>query len=108
MVTATKIYGALGGVAALFTLIGSLYLVSDTYATDVEVEEAAQKVVQVHEADQVTNAEARKNDRIDRVDRDIRKLKRLIEFGPASEKAYNESELSELNILRQNIVEGHR
>ena len=115
MDTTTKIYGGLGGVVAVFTIIGGLWLTSQTFATDIELASVAQaataeteQVWEKHSLDKVSAAEARKNDRVERVDRDIRKLKRAIEFGPDTEKLYNESELKELETLRQNILEGHR
>ena len=108
MDTATKVYGGLGGIVAVFTIIGGLWLTSQTFATDIEVLAATEVVKTMHQQDKVSAEEARKNDRIDRVDRDIRKLRRAIEFGPDSEKAYNESELEELKTLKQNILEGHR
>ena len=103
-----KLTQVLGGGAALITILGGLWLTADTFATDAEVTAATSAVTATHQADKVTSAEARKNDRVDRVDRDIRKLKREIEFGPATEKAYNESELIELKQLKQNILEDKR
>ena len=108
MDTATKVYGGLGGIVAVFTIIGGLWLTSQTFATDIEVLAATEVVKTMHQQDKVTAAEARKNERIDAVSRDIRKLKREIEFGPESEKAYNESELTELRTLKQNIIDGKR
>lgn len=115
METATKIYSGLGGIVALFSIVGSLWFAGNLLATDVELqavavaaETATQVVVDTHARDKVTQAEADKNDRVDRVDRDIRKLKRLIEFGDPAEKAYNQSELVELRQLKQNILDGKR
>lgn len=115
METAAKIYAGLGGIGSIFVIIGGLWVTSQTFATDAEVEVAKGEIINeihqvsvVHALDKVSAEEARKNDRIDRVDRDIRKLNRLIEFGDLVERKYNLQEKQDLLLLRQNILEGHR
>jgi hypothetical protein len=108
MGTMGKIFAGLGGTAALFTLLGGLWVTGQTFATDEEVTAAVTQVTELHMRDKVTAAEALKNSRIDGVDGKIRNLERLIEFGDPAQKAWNERELTTLQTLKQNIIEDLR
>lgn len=115
MGTAAKIYAGLGGIVAVFAIISGLWVTADIFATDIEVAAvksaalAATAVLeQKHDRDQVSAAEGRKNDRVDRIDRDITKQLRLIEFGDISarELTFEQAVLKNLAQKRQNIIEG--
>lgn len=102
-------------VVTVFALVGSIWGAQAIFATDQEVAVVEKSLLTevhqvsiMHDLDKVSAEEARKNDRIDRVDRDIRKLNRLIEFGDPAEREYNKHERAELLLLKQHIVEGHR
>jgi len=109
-----KVYAGLGGIVATFTIIGGTWAALNLLATDLELmavaaaaETATQIVAQTHERDKVTQAEADKNDRVDRVNRDIIKQDRLLRGKLTPEdRVIEERVLADMKQLKQNILDG--
>jgi len=116
MSTASKVTWTLGTIVSLILILGALYKTYDHLATDFELiavavaaETATKKVAEIHQADKVTQMEARKNDRVDRVNRDIVKQQRLLrEELSLEDRLVEEEVLADMKTLKQNIIEEKR
>jgi len=104
----------LGAFAALFVLIGGLWTAGEIFATDVELAAVAaaqvaavSAVKEQHAVDKISGEDARKNDRVDRINRDIVKQKRLLRGTLVPEDRHiEETVLQDMKQLKQNIIEG--